>query len=392
VRIAASLRTRDLRRTLIRRVFDDAPPGAINLGLGQPDLPTPAPVALAGIAAIAEGRTGYTSTAGDRELREAIAADYRPMVEDATGVVVTVGSQQGMFAACATLLDPGDELLYPDPGYPAYSVIPPLLGARGVPYPLCPDRELGVDPDDVERRLTRRTRAVILCTPSNPTGACIAPNDLCRLTALLRERGIPWLSDEIYADFTYDAPFVSPAKFAPDGGLVVSGLSKALSMTGWRVGWVVGPPDIVARIVAVHQYIVTCAPRLSQHAALAAFGPAGRAARRRYVERFRARRALMGAELRRIPGIRFTPPHGAFYFFVDVREHGSSLDLARRILERQRVITIPGEAFGDNGGGFLRISFAADEAQIVEGIHRIADELGRGPGDAQADEQTGRER
>jgi len=376
VRIAAARRMRHVRRTLIRRIFDEAPPDAINLGLGQPDLPTPATVALAGIAAIVEGRTGYTSTAGDRELREAIAADYRSMVEDAAGVLVTVGSQQALFAACLAMLDPGDELLYPDPGYPAYAVIARLLGARGVAYPLRAGRGFGVDPDAVERCLTRRTRAVILCTPSNPTGACIAPGDLRALTALLGDRGIPWLSDEIYADFTYDAPFVSPAEFAPEGGLVISGLSKALSMTGWRVGWVVGSPDIVARIVAAHQYVVSCAPTPSQRAALAAFAPAGRAARLRYVERVRARRAVMAEELRRIPGVRFALPDGAFYFFVDVREHGSSLDLARRILERRRVITIPGEAFGENGGGFLRISFAADEAQIVAGLRRIADELG----------------
>jgi aspartate/methionine/tyrosine aminotransferase len=330
---------------------------------------------LAAIGGIAEGRTAYTATEGDRELREAIAAEHAAAANGAEGVLVTVGSQEALFATCLALLDPGDELLYPDPGYPAYPLIPRLLGAAGVAYPLRPERGFGVDPDDVECRLTSRTRIVVLSAPSNPTGACIDPADLRALTSRLEARGIPWLSDEIYAGLSYDAPFVSPADLAPGGGLVLSGLSKELSMTGWRVGWVMGSPEIVARIAVAHQYLVTCAPAPSQCAAIAAFSPAGRAARRRYLERFRARRAVMAAELGRLPAVRFTRPGGGFYFFVDVRAHGNSLDVARRILERRQVITIPGEAFGQNGAGFLRLSFAASDEQIVEGVRRIAEEL-----------------
>lgn len=372
-----SRRLGGIRRTLIRRLFDDAPPGAINLGLGQPDLPTPPAVALAGIAGIAEGRTAYTETAGELRLRRALAAQYGSFASGPEDVLVTVGSQEAVYLACLGLLDPGAELLYPDPGYPAYPVVAELVGAKPVPYPLRAERGFRLDPGDVADRLSAKSGAVVLCAPSNPTGACPEPTALEKLTMLLAERGVPWLSDEIYAGFVYGSPVVSPAELAPGKGLVVSGLSKDASMTGWRVGWVVGPSVVVRRLTAVHQYLVTCAPSVSQHAALAAFSPAGLAERRRRLERFRRRRAVMGEELGRIPGIRFRLPDGAFYFFVDVSALGDSLAIARRILERREVITIPGEAFGSNGAGFLRISFAAPEDQIREGVRRIGAELAR---------------
>jgi len=365
-----------VERTLIRRIFDEAPPDAINLGLGQPDLPTPAPAALAGIAAIARGETGYTSTAGDPRLRRAIADSLRPAVSGPEQVLVTVGSQEAMFAALLALVDPGDEVLYPDPGYPAYPVVAHLLGARAVPYPLRRERGFRPAPRDIEAQLGERTRAVILCAPSNPTGACMAPDDLAELVRLLERADVPWISDEIYAGFHYGERLVSPADLAPERGLVVSGLSKDMSMTGWRIGWVAGPEAIVSRIIAAHQYLVTCASSVSQGAALAAFTAEGRAERRRYLEIFRARRVLMADELSRVPGVRFDLPDGAFYFFVDVSAHGGSLELARRILQRRKVVTIPGEAFGERGAGFLRISFAASEEAIREGVRRIALELG----------------
>jgi aspartate/methionine/tyrosine aminotransferase len=194
----------------------------------------------------------------------------------------------------------------------------------------------------------------------------------------LGEAQVAWISDEVYAGFVYNAPALSPASLST-GGIVVSGLSKDSSMTGWRIGWVVGPPPIVARIIAVHQYLVTCASSISQAAALAAFGEAGRRERARMLERFRARRALMARELEAVPGIRFAMPDGAFYFFVDVAAHGDSRSVARRILDRCGVITIPGVAFGDNGEGWLRISYAAREEEIERGVRAIATELSRSP-------------
>ncbi len=192
---------------------------------------------------------------------------------------------------------------------------------------------------------------------------------------MLRERGVPWISDEIYAGLWYGSPPAAPWRLVPDGGLVIAGLSKDASMTGWRVGWIVAPDDTIARLNAVHQYLVTCAPSISQRAAIAALSPAGLAAQERYRAAFAERRDVMGAALDRLARVRYTPPDGAFYFFVDVSAYGDSLDVARRILDHRQVITIPGQAFGASGAGWLRLSFAADVTTIRTGMERIAAEL-----------------
>lgn len=372
-------RMEGIERTLIRRIFDGAPAGSINLGLGQPDLATPARIRLAGIDGIVKGKTGYTSTAGDPAVRAAVAARYPGLATGAENVVITIGSQEAVFASTMTLVDAGDEVLVPDPGYPAYPVVATLLGATAVSYPLRPERAFRIDPGDVVSRLTPRTRLVILCSPSNPTGAMDLGADLEILAGELSRRGIPWLSDEIYAGFAYDRAAPSISRFAPEGGLVVSGLSKDLSMTGWRIGWVVGPEDIVSRITAAHQYVVTCASSVSQAAAAVALGKTAEPDRAEYLAIFRARRALMADELRLIPRLPVAIPEGAFYFFVDVRGFGSSLAIAERLLRERHVIVIPGEAFGPGGAGFLRVSYAAKDDDIRAGVRALGEELANRP-------------
>jgi len=372
--IPLARRLEGVDRTLIRRIFDSAPRGAINFGLGQPDLPTVPSAALAGIHGIVEGRTSYTATAGDPELRAAVAERYPGFADGPSSVLVTVGTQEAMFVACMALLDPGDELLYPEPGYPAYPVVARLIGATPVAYPVRMNRGFRVDPDDVVSRLTDRTRAAILCSPSNPTGAAIEDADLRAIVQRLGQRGVPWLSDEIYAGLWYDEPIPAPWQIGK-GGLVISGLSKDASMTGWRIGWIAGAEATIARLNAVHQYLVTCAPSISQRAAIAALAPAGRAEQDRYRTIFAERRRAMAARLDRIPRLAYSPPVGAFYFFVDVSAYGDSIGVAQRILDRRGVITIPGEAFGPGGAGWLRLSYACDLATIGEGMDRIAAEL-----------------
>jgi aspartate/methionine/tyrosine aminotransferase len=364
-----------VERTLIRRIFDEAPPDAINLGLGLPDLETPPVVSLAGVRGIARGRTGYTETAGNEELRTAVARRYRPFSTGPESVVVTVGSQEAMFATLLCLADAGDEVLYPDPGFPAYPVVARLVGARPVSYPLRRERGFRIDPADVASRLTSRSRVVVLCSPSNPTGAVHRGEDLRELTDLLERRGVAWVSDEVYAGFVYDGSLPSPVGWSRTGGVVVSGLSKDLSMTGWRIGWAVGPAPVIRKITAAHQYLVTCASSVSQEAALEAFTEDGEAERERYLQIFRERRALMARELSKIDGVRFDLPDGAFYFFVDVSRYGDSLELARRILARRKVVTIPGESFGSGGRGYLRLSYAASREEIRRGVGAMGAEL-----------------
>jgi len=375
VKLRPAGRVASLERTLIRQIFDEAPAGAINLGLGQPDLPTPAELCLEGVRGIAEQRTGYTTTAGDPGLRAAIAEEYGEFARGVESVVVHVGSQEALFCTVMALCDPGDELLYPDPGYPAYRTLATLAGAAPVPYPLRPERAFRLDPADIEGRLTRRTRAVIVCSPGNPTGAVHGAAEIEHLAGRLEHHGVPWVSDEIYRGFSYvgEVPTLSRHSGA---GVVVSGLSKTHAMTGWRVGWAVADPQLAARITALHQYVATCAPSISQAAARAAFRPAGREAAERYRLLFAGRRELMASELTRHRGLSFALPDGAFYFFVRVEGENDSVALARRILERERVITIPGPAFGEGGEGYLRLSFAASERSISEGVRAIGRVVG----------------
>lgn len=367
-------RVADLERTLIRRIFDAAPADAINLGLGQPDLPSPPAAVVAGVRAAAGGKTGYTTTAGIEPLRRAIARRYGNGVE----AVVTVGSQEAMFAACLCLADPGDEILYPEPGYPAYPTVARLAGATPRAYRLAAETGFRLRAADVLEAVGPRTRLVMLTAPSNPTGACPEPEELRRLLEELRRRDIGWLSDEVYSAFVYDRGFRSALEVDPIGGVVVSGLSKSHSMTGWRVGWAVGAPAIVERITAVHQHLVTCSPSISQWAGLAMLGEEGDRAVARYRDIFAARRTLLGNALRAVPGLPVREPDGAFYYFVDVSEFGGGRTVAERLLAEQNVVTIPGEAFGASASGYLRISFAARDEDLLRGAEALGRVLRRG--------------
>jgi aspartate/methionine/tyrosine aminotransferase len=362
-------------RTLIRQIFDSAPKDAVNLGLGQPDLPTPPGICLAGVRGIAQGWTAYTATAGAPQLREAIAKRYEGFAEGADGVVVTVGSQEGVFASLMAVLDPGTELLYPEPGYPAYPTMARLLGAVPVTYPVRWQNGFRMDAADIERRLSDRTRLVLVCSPSNPTGVVEEGDNLERLAKLLESRGVAWISDEIYSAYSYDAPAASLSRYSREG-LVVSGLSKAWSMTGWRIGWVVGPKAFMTRINACHHYMVTCPPAPSQAAALEALGPAGEVACAEYLEIFRKRRALMAAELAKIPGIEFHMPQGAFYFYVKMPpQAGPTIEFCRRLLAERNVMIIPGPAFGSACEGYVRFSYAATDEAITYGVRAFGEVL-----------------
>jgi aspartate aminotransferase len=361
-----------LRRTLIRELFESAPPDTLNLGLGQPDLVTPEPIRRAGIRAIEDGWTGYSPTAGYPALRELVASRYPGFCPGPEGVVVTVGAEEAVCLALFTMLDPGDEVLVPDPGFPSYPVVTRLAGGVAVPYPLRPERGFELDPADIESRIGRRTRLVILCNPSNPAGAVEQESTLRALAELGERHGLLWLADEIYEAFDYESRHVSLSRLSTRG-LVVSGVSKSLSMTGWRIGWLAcADPAFAAKATALHQYLVTCSCSISQRAAEAALGEEGRACQEEIVERFRRRRNLLRASLETGAGLSLSPPRGAFYLFADVRPWGDSLALARRLIDEARVMTVPGEAFGQEAAGWLRISYAASEEVLDEAGERIA--------------------
>lgn len=364
-------RLRGVSKSLIRQVFDRALPGSINLGLGEPDLPTPDVIRREAARVVTEEQNGYTFQAGLLPLRERIASLYahlRPTPDDA---LVTAGSQEALYLALMTVVDDGDEVLLPDPGFVAYPTIVRMAGGRPVFYPMPARDGFRFDAEGFRRALTPRTKAVVCISPSNPTGRVLTSEDLRAMADALEGTNIFAISDEIYRDlyYTRERP-PSISEFYRERTLVVGGLSKSMSMTGWRLGWLCGHAGAVKSALVLHGYVTTCASTVSQKAALAAWTNEAERARASFRETFRERRdhllELLASEL----SLDAVAPEGAFYTMVDVREHGDSMSVTERLLEGG-VITIPGAAFGSEGEGYLRVSFCADRAVIAEGVRRM---------------------
>jgi aspartate aminotransferase len=363
-----------IEKSAIRQFFDRAPAGSINLGLGEPDLPTPDVVRQAAVRAILEEQNGYTTHAGLPVLRELIAAGYSHTGAGADRVIVTAGSQEAMYLALTTLVDDGDEVMVPDPGFVAYPTIVRMAGGRAVPYRLPAARDFGFDIDDFRRRITPRTKVVVCISPSNPTGRVLSHSDLRAMAQALEGTAATVVSDEIYRELFFgEARPGSISEFHPQT-IIVSGLSKSLSMTGWRLGWLSGPADMVRSALVLHGYVTTCASTISQKAALAAWTPEADAARAEMRRTFRARRDHVLTLTKDRLHLRAVPPDGAFYTMVDVAAYGASMRVAEALLEHG-VITVPGGSFGSEAERFLRVSFCADEATLTEGVRRIGEAL-----------------
>jgi aspartate aminotransferase len=363
-------RLRGIQKSMIRQVFDRALPGSINLGLGEPDLPTPDLIRQAAVKVVTEQQNGYTSHAGLPTLRELVAADNSALGASTDDVIITAGSQEALYLALMSIVDHGDEVLVPDPGFVAYPTITRMAGGSTTTYRLPAKHEFGFDVESFKRSLTPRTKVVVCISPSNPTGRILSRLDLEEMARALEGSGIFVISDEIYRDlyFGEERP-PSIAEFYPRT-IVISGLSKSMSMTGWRLGWMCGIPDVIKSALVLHGYVTTCASAVSQKAALAAWRPEGEAARQRHRDTFRKRRDFLVEKLRTELDLQAVIPEGAFYAMVDVARFGDSMAVAQRMLE-ERVITVPGAAFGKEGEGFLRISFCAEEETIHEGIRRM---------------------
>lgn len=369
-------RLRGIQKSAIRQVFDRAPAGSINLGLGEPDLPTPDVMRREAARVVLEEQNGYTLQAGLPSLRERIAADYPWLRLSPEQVIVTAGSQEALYLALLTIVDEGDDVLIPDPGFVAYPTIIRMAGGRPVYYRLPAAGGFQFDAEEFRRALTPRTKAVVCISPANPTGRVLSRADLRALTDALDGSGVFVISDEIYRDlyFTDERP-ASVSEFYPERTLVISGLSKSLSMTGWRLGWLCGHGEAVRSALVLHGYVTTCASTVSQKTALAAWTPEAEEARAGFRETFRLRRDFLLEQLATELGCSSIAPDGAFYAMVDVRAYGDSMSVAERFLERG-VITIPGAAFGREGEGYLRVSFCADLTVIAEGVRRMRTALG----------------
>jgi aspartate/methionine/tyrosine aminotransferase len=364
-------RLRGIEKSLIRQVFDRARPGSINLGLGEPDLPTPDVIRQAAVRAILEEQNGYTMHAGLPALRERVVSDYPYLESKPERVIITAGSQEALYLALMTLVDEGDEVLLPDPGFVAYPTIVRMAG--GVPrfYRMPAARGFSFDADEFRRALTPRTKLVVCISPSNPTGRTLSTEDLSAMASALEGTNAYVISDEIYRELYYTPQMPATiSDFYRERTLVIGGLSKALSMTGWRIGWLCGDEAVVRSALVLHGYVTTCASTVSQKASLAAWTKEAEAARAGFRERFQRRRDYLLTLFERELNLQAVMPDGAFYTMVRVGDGVSSMMVAEEMLEHG-VITVPGVAFGSEGEGFLRVSFCADEDKLAEGVARM---------------------
>ena len=363
-------RLQGIEKSVIRQVFDRALPDSINLGLGEPDLPTPDVIRRAAVKAIIEEQNGYTSHAGLKSLREKIAGDYPHLDHNPERVIVTAGSQEALYLALLTLIDEADEVLLPNPGFVAYPTIVKMAGGRTKFYRLPRKHGFAFDPDEFRRALSPQTKVVVCISPSNPTGRTLSRDDLSFIAEAAREQGAYLISDEIYRELYYTTQRPESVTSFFDRTIVIAGLSKSMSMTGWRLGWIGGDEAVIKAALVLHGYVTTCASTVSQKASLAAWTEEAEVARAEFRETFRSRRdhllKLIDSEL----GLRAVTPDGAFYTMLDVSEFGSSMKVAESLLE-QRVITVPGAAFGSESEGFLRVSFCPDHETLAEGVQRI---------------------
>ena len=363
----------------IRRFFEliASLDGVISLGVGEPDFVTPEAFSRAAFEAVARGETHYTSNYGLPQLRRAVARHlerlYGVRYDPDREIIITVGVSEGLLLAAHAILDPGDELLCPDPYYVAYQPVCVLAGGTFVPVPTEMENEFRLRAEDLEARITPRTKALLIGYPSNPTGAQMTREDLMAIARVVERHDLVVISDEIYDRLSYDLPHTCFASLPGmrERTVLLGGFSKAYALTGWRVGWACAPAPILEAMMKVHQYVIMSAPTPSQYAALAALEE-GEEESRRMVEDFDRRRHLVMEALQRM-GLPCPPPRGAFYAFPSVRPTSlDDVEFAHRLLQEEKVAVIPGSAFGERGRGHVRICYAAPRHHLEEALQRMA--------------------
>ncbi len=367
-----------LKPSGIRKFFDIVTEmeDAISLGVGEPDFDTPWFVRDEGIFSLEKGKTFYTSNAGLKELRQEISnyikrtqgIEYNPLNE----IVVTVGGSEAIDIALRAVINPGDEVIIPQPSYVSYEPCALLAGAKPVIVELKAENEFRLTKEELLSAITDKTKVLVLPYPNNPTGAIMEKNELEEIAKVVKEKDLLVLSDEIYSALTYKGEHISIASL-PDmkeRTILINGFSKAYAMTGWRLGYACGPKEIIAQMTKIHQFAIMCAPTTSQYAAVQALKKGDDAVeqmRQSYNER---RRFLMNA-FKEI-GLSCFEPFGAFYVFPCIKEFNmTSEEFATKLLMEEKVAVVPGTAFGDCAEGFLRISYAYSLDTLREAMTRI---------------------
>ncbi|HUZ01153.1 MAG TPA: pyridoxal phosphate-dependent aminotransferase [Thermomicrobiaceae bacterium] len=357
--------------------------GVISMGLGDPDLPTPAHIVEAAKRAIAEGRTGPAPTRGLPELRQAIARklarDNDIVANPDTEVLVTTGGQEALFLVIQALIEPGDEVLVPDPRYTSYDEAIELAGGRIVLVPTDEQHDFDLDPDEVERRITPRSKVLLLISPNNPTAGIVSPDNVRRLAELVIRHDLVVISDEIYEKFLYDGATQISIGSLPgmrERTITLNGASKTYAMTGWRIGYVCGPPEFIDAVAALKEMVNVQAPTVSQWAAAAGLdGPQEcvEEMRRIYAER---RRLLLDAldEM----GFSYGTPHGALYVWANTASTGfEATELSYLFLQEAGVLIFPGTGFGENWGSYMRMTLLQPKEVLAQAVEQMKAALSR---------------
>ena len=376
-RTMLSRRVQNVPPSGIRRFFDLAAtmPDVVSLGVGEPDFVTPDLIRAAGIRSIEQGYTAYTSNSGLIELREAVAEHLKRLYAvsyDPEELLITVGVSEGMQSAMIAIIDPGDEVIIPEPAFVAYA--PTVQFADGVPVYVQTnvENQFRVTGAAIEAAITPRTKAILIGYPNNPTGAVMTREGLLEIAAIAEKHDLLVISDEIYDRLVYGVEHTCFASLPGmrDRTVLLGGFSKAYAMTGWRLGYLAANPDLIAAIRKVHQYAIMSAPTMGQYAALAAIRE-GEPEVERMRQEYDRRRKVIVAGLRQI-GLPTFEPQGAFYVFPQVSHLGvSSGDFCDGLLQNEQVAVIPGDAFGPSGAGFVRACYAASIDKIETALDRI---------------------
>ncbi|WP_270180655.1 aminotransferase [Alkalihalobacillus sp. CinArs1] len=367
-----------LKPSGIRKFFDLASQmdNVISLGVGEPDFVTPWNVCEAGYASLENGYTAYTPNAGLLNLRQEISSylkeQFALSYSAETEIICTVGASQAIDLAFRSILDAGDEVIIVEPGFVAYSPAVTLAGGTPVPLETVEEDEFKLTPEKLKSAITERTKAVLICFPSNPTGATMTEDELKDVAKVIEDHDLLVLSDEIYAELTYDQPHYSIARIPGmrERTILISGFSKAFAMTGWRLGYVTGPEEILKVMLTIHQYTMMCAPTIAQHGALEALRN-GREDLERMKRSYRQRRNFIVKSFNRM-GLSCRMPGGAFYAFPSIQSTGMTSDeFAEKLLHEERVAVVPGHVFGEGGEGYVRCSYATSLESLQEAVKRI---------------------
>lgn len=367
-----------LKPSGIRKFFDavNDMPDAISLGVGEPDFETPWKIREEGIYSLEKGKTFYTSNAGLPVLRDEIARymkrKYELSYASASEVLVTVGGSEAIDIALRCLVNPGDEVIIPQPSFVSYAPCTVMAGGAPVIIDLKSENEFRLTPEELEAAITPKSKVLLISFPNNPTGAVMERKDLEAIVPVILKYNLAVISDEIYSELTYSGRHVSIATLPGmrERTIVINGFSKAFAMTGWRLGYACGPESVISQMTKLHQYAIMCAPTLSQYAAVEALSNADDDVDKMR-NAYNQRRRFLLDEFEKM-GLECFEPLGAFYIFPSIKKFGlSSEEFAEKLLADQKLAVVPGNAFGDSGEGFLRISYAYSIENLKEAVGRL---------------------